>query len=362
MSVNVDVKAVVRLWAGDGNREHVWLLLEGAGDPVSRTRLAAVIQETNEALSDWLDDDLQPTFGRPPLDTEAGAVWEVECFHREGPRRWLVEFAGRLEAAGFSGDVQARPYPKVGRLDLLNDGQAGRSAAIVLAPSGWSVVNRKAIVPSWKIDQGQVPALIDLVMRFLDDEPSRLLLSVGTHSEVSRGALGSLLSEALTTPDGDEPLVFVKQFGPSVNRCASFDRHGRVLLTTVADEKTLVQQVRRACDLAIRWALRCDWIVLLENSLSPSYDNAYRNARGTKLPREVVHGRGRDVESLPDAFPWAVLSSTQLPPSLDRDRWDVTPIDDGRFVVATKDLPAWFAGTEALLEARGDWAIGSERA
>lgn len=375
MSVKVDIKAIERLWAGDGNRENVWLLMPGVGDLNSRDRLAVAIEQTNDSFADGIGHDLEHTFGRPPLRTEAGAVWELECFHPEGPRRWVDELAARLEAAGLSGEVRARPYPNVGRFDTLNDGRTGRSAAVVMAPSGWSVDTRKVVfgevrhvpesrgvvVPSWKVDHAQVPDLIELTLNFLVDEPSRLLLSVGTHSDVSRGALGSLLSEALMTPRGEEPLVQVKQFGWSVNRCVSFDGEGRVLLTTVAVEETFVEHVRRVCDLAVPWAPRCDWVVLLENSLSPSYDDAYRNARGSKLPREVARGRLRDVDPLPDAYPWAVLSTAQLPPSLDPDRWDVTPLDQGKFVVETNDLPAWFTGPEPLLQARRDWSIGSER-
>lgn len=361
MSIRIDVAAIERLWVGEGNRENVWLLMPGVEGLDARDRLAVAIEETNDALSDWLDEDGHPTLGRPPLRTEAGAVWEVECFHPEGPRRWVDELAGRLEAAGLSGEVRSRPYPDIGRFDVVDDGQPGRSAAVVLAPSGWSVINRKAIVPSWKVDHSQVPDLIELVMDFLVDEPSRLHLSVGVDSEVSRSALGSLLSEALLTPLGDEPLVQVMQFGWSVNRCVSFDRQGRVLLTTVAAEDALVDHVRRACELAFPWAPRCDWIVLLENSLSPSFEVAYFNARGAKLPREFARGRSRDSGPLPDAYPWAVLSTAQLPPSLDPDRWNVAPLDADKFIVETKNLPAWFTGSESLLEARRDWSIGSQQ-
>lgn len=253
MSIRVDVEAIERLWAGEGNRENVWLLMPGVGDLDSRDRLAVAIEETNDALSGWLDEDLHPTFGRPPVRTEAGAVWEVECFHPAGPRRWVDELAGPLEAAGLSGEVRARPYPDVGRFDAVDDGQTSFSAAVVLAPSGWVVDTRKVVfgeerhvpesrgvvVPSWKVDHSQVPDLIELVMDFLVDEPSRLIFSVGIHSDVSRGALGSLLSEALMTPRGEEPLVWVTQFSWSVNRCVSFDGEGRVLLAAVAGELEL---------------------------------------------------------------------------------------------------------------------------
>lgn len=361
VTVTVDVEAIQRLWAGEGNREHVCLLLAGAGDLDSRERLAAAIQQTNDALSDWLDDDLERTVGRPPSRIEAGAIWEVECFHRDGPRRWLDELSGRLQSAGLSGEVRARPYPNVGRFDTLEDGQTGRSAGIIMAPSGWSTVNRKAIIPSWKVEHGQVPDLIELVMTFLVDEPSRLVLNVGVHSNVSRRSLGPLLSEALASPRGDEPLVDVRQFGGAVNRSVSFDGEGRVLLTTVATEETLFGHIRRGCDLVLPWGPRCDWVVLMENSLSPTYDDAYRNARGVKLPREVARGRSRDTEPLPDAYPWAIVSTAQLPPSLNPNRWDVKPLDSGKFVVEAKDLPAWFAGPEPLLQARREWSLGSEQ-
>ena len=372
MSIRLDVEAIERLWAGEGNGESVWLLMPGVGDLDSRDRLAVAIEGTNDALSDWLDEGGYPAVGRPPLRTEAGAVWEVECFHSAGPRRWVEELAGRLGPAGLSGEVRARPYPDVGRFDTVDDDQTSRSAAVVLAPSGWVVDTRKVVfgevrhvpesrglvVPSWKVDHGQVPDLIELVMDFLVDEPSRSLLQVGTHSEVSRGALGSLLSVALMTPRGQEPQVSVTQFSWSVNRSVSFDRQGRVLLTTVAAEDALADHVRRACDLAIAWASRCDWVLSLENSLSPSFEDAYLNARGAKLPREVARGRLRDGDPLPDAYPRAVLTTVQLPPSLDPNRWSVAPLDQDRFVVETKNLPAWFAGPEKLLEARRDWAIG----
>ena len=374
MSVAVDVQAIERLWAGQGNHEHVWLLMPGfeASDP--RNHLAAVIEKTNDAMASWLDDDLHPTWGRPPVPTEAGAVWEVECFHREGPSRWVTELSRRLEESGLSGEIRARPYPKVGQFDAPEGGQVGRSAAVVLAPSGWAVDTRKVVfgevrhvpehrgvvVPSWKVDHGQVPDLIELVMDFFGDEPSRLLLNVGIHSDVSRRSLGPLLSEALKTPRGEEPLVDVKQFGQSVNRSVSFDDRGRVLLTTVAAEDSLLEHIHRACDLAVPWAQRCDWVLLMENSLAPTYDDSYLNARGTELPREIARTRLHDDDPLPDAFPWAVLSAAQLPPSLDSDRWEVTPLAHDRFLVTSNDLSAWFTGPEALQQARRDWAISRE--
>lgn len=373
MSVIVDFEAIERMW-GDESREFVvWLLMPGAGEPDARARVAAAIEATNEALLDWLDDDLHNTLGRPPVRTEQGAVWDVECFHSDGPRRWLVEFARRAEAAGLSGEVRARPYPaEFGRLDVLEGERPGRTFAVVMAPSGWSVNTRKehfgevvhvpksrgVPIPTWKADPARIPDFVDLAMTFLADEPSRLILWTGVHSDVSRRALPGLMADALMTPREEVPFVGVRQLGPTVNRCVDFDPVGRVVLTTAAAEEDFDGYVRRACDLGVSWASSCDWVLLLENSLGPSYDDAYRFARKTKLPREVARRRIYDPGPLPDAFAWAVLSSAQLPASLDQDRWDLTALGEDRFVLASKDLRAWFAGPEALTQARSDWGIG----
>jgi hypothetical protein len=369
MAISVQYEEIAAYWADGEGEATGWLVMVGDSVSSHLDVLADAIERTNDAAeSQWLDEDLNPTVANPPVRVEDGAVWELECGRSDGPHHWLAELARQLEGTNLAGDIRAFPLPDVGRFDRLKGDQRGRSAAVVLALSGWETVNRKAVLPEWKAHPDSIPSILDLVFAFLADEPARLLLEHDAISEVSRAGLAPLLAEALAAPPLDMPTAWVGQFGAAVNRSVSFDMQGRILLTAVAREADLVPQVRRASDLALDWAPRCDWVVMLENSLGHSFADAYRNARGQRLPREYARRRTLDAGPLPDVFPWAILTGDQLPRGLNTERWHVTEVAGGRFVVETANLDTWLTSTpapeagsppvppsEALVSARRDW-------
>ena len=374
MPLTVRYDEIAAYWARVGANAIGSLILVGDSASSHIDVLADAIARTNDvAESQWLDEDLYPTVGNPPVRIEGGVVWELQCGRSDGPHHWLAELARQLEATDLAGEIRPYRFPDLGRFDRLAGDKPGRSAAIVLALSGWTTVNRKAVVPEWKAHPDSVPRLVDLALAFLGDEPGRLLLEDDTISEVSLTGLPSMLGEALTAPLFGTPTAWVKQFGEAVNRSVSFDLQGRILLTTVASEADLVAQLRRSADLAVGWAPRCDWVLMLENSAGPSFDEAYRNARGQQLPYEYARRRTLDAGPLPDAFPWAILTADQLPRELNRERWQVTEVAPGRFVVEAANLASWLTATpspepgvkapahQLLVVARRDWGFGTDQ-
>ena len=365
MAVTVQYDDIAARWSLPEYDRAIWLELVGASDASSLAPIAAALERTNAvANARWTDDSGMFPWATSPSLAPGGTVWRLECEVDEGPRGWLSELAEQLSAVGVTGEIRTYRVPEVGLFSTLADGHPGASAAVILSLSGWEPGPMRFITSPWQAHPEMVPELVELALEFLvDDRPASLQMDNGALVDVTRTTIRDLLPLALAMPWMDVPIVWIRQTGGDVNRQISFDPFGRVLLNVVTDPHRLVEQMQRPMSLARSWASSCDWIVLLENALGAIFDEAYHHARAARLPRAFGRGRARDTDPLPDAFPWAIVTPTQLPPTLDLERWAVTPITDERLQVESRTLNDWLTMArptktttpETLTLARQDW-------
>jgi hypothetical protein len=82
-------------------------------------------------------------------------------------------------------------------------------------------------------------------------------------------------------------------------------------------------------------------MVLLENGKAHRFDDAYRLARGSRLPQYYRHRRHLDQEVLPDAFSWQVIGERHLEKSGDLSGWVLTKLGDFRYVLEAPSIQGW---------------------
>jgi hypothetical protein len=347
VSVTVDHPAIRDAWQLEDGGTVTLVLTGQPADPyAAATAVEQCVNRVNQALeTSYLDLDDMPTWGRGGTWASQGVVWEVESQHPKGPSGWLDHLAKELEAAGLSGRISLYEWPQERRLDELGSGLPARRAAVVLATSGWTLFNERAMHPAWRTDLQTRAALIDCALRFLGSDDGVLELhNDQAHVEVRQRDLEPMITAAF---DGDRSYgvgnsVEVHKFGLAENRAVSFESSQcNLVFNVVTTEGLLRDAVTRMCDVATSVSSLCDWAALIENGIGDTYQDVIRNGRGEKIRERKL--RTDDASTLPDASGWQIVNGTHLSAIETLDGWDTGPVAPDRYHVTSRNLDAWLA-------------------
>jgi hypothetical protein len=372
MTVDVDLLRLLAHWTDDagGMGDHCRLVFRQAAGPGSDddalAAFTSAVLEANQRLESTMLDDGGIATGAPlPVRVPSGPACDVESRRHDALTAWLAAAATALEGAGWSGELAWLPFPPA-PVRVERDSTGG--VAAVLALSGWETATRARADAPWRNDDGLAGPLARLASTWLRDGDGPYDLATAMGTQVKEDDVEPLLHSALSDQeDRYGPSFWARRGSQRSSRSAGFDALGHVVLAA-CEETSVSNPVDEVIALATPWASQTDWIIVMEAAVaSASFRALYNNiGRGRRLPRYYNRDRAQDLERLPDAFGWQIVTSRHLARCHDLSRWEITDLGHDRFVLSAPELDAWLAvdprrpdeprmGTARLEAARRDF-------
>ncbi|HST48547.1 hypothetical protein [Jatrophihabitans sp.] len=354
-AVEIQLASIEKAWKRYGGAD-MWLQLR-TGDGTLEDFASAAAELNDEAEADGVES----VWAEAPSSAPAGfVVLLTHCADREELRRWISEFAGRLERRGLSGKLQ--PTPPVRYPDWLSGAQPPVPTAFL----AWSVDRAAEAADPYRSSHWHVPAEATYRIAALADRWARLpgaelrlrynVYRAAVNLDDASGPLARSLFET-----GMAGLEFVDDAGQQATNVA-FDVGGTSLFQDIGGTGGWQAQVDRLRAALTALPAEVDLgFIRMGIRASVGIDSM---ATVQPLPGiEEYHVRYNTHlldRYLPDAHGIQVLRTAHLDRARDLSGWEVTELGEGRFLVQAADLTPWYGAAQpdpdVLARARADFA------
>ena len=364
--VAVDRRGLVRQLRSSGGDGAVFVRFRTGGD--RHAALDAMAAASEAALvaanpSGGPDSDL--ILALPPAVTPHGPVVFISsCDTVEALETWLSVVADELTAAGWSGRLMPirpvdTPYDVAGgQVDCVSLG-----LVLPVDHAAWFAARSKQprrMEEMWLVEEAATQTALEQAAAFwlaiegdyfFNNGGMQFRIDAGDAWSLLDGVRGRLPQTKLTTAgrDGTAHRVVFNTGGHVIYELHPADGDW------LAAAQQLTGLLRVHAAIAEYGLVRLSWI---PGSL---WDDLHH--RPPRLPH-VTAGYprvARDLESsyVPDAYGVQLLSEPHLARAGDLSRWQVTELNDGRYLVVAADLDAWFnhdqPAQQLLEQARHDF-------